>query len=1555
MNLNNSLRKTPVAVIGMSSLFADAKNIEDFWNNIIQAKDSITDVPEDRWRIEDYYDPDPTAPDKTYCKRGGFLPDIDFNPMEFGLPPNILEVTDASQLLALIAARDAFEHAGYGKKSAKFTAEVKSKTGVLLGVGGGQKLITPLTGRLQYPIWEKALRSCGVAETDIPHIVDKMKKAYIGWNENSFPGMLGNVISGRITNRFDLGGINSVVDAACAASLSAVKMALSELVEGRADMMLTGGVDTDNSPFMYMSFSKTPAFSKSNVISPFSDKADGMLIGEGLGMVVLKRLEDAERDGDTIYAVIKGVGTSSDGRFKSVYAPRPSGQAMAMNRAYEEAGFEPKTVGLIEAHGTGTNAGDACEMTSMGMVFTANNPEKSHIALGTVKSQVGHTKAAAGAAGLLKVILALHHKVLPPTINVEQPTSKVDFNNSPLYINTETRPWLSNKHPRRASVSAFGFGGINVHIALEEYKPQPVQKNYRIHEPYKTVLLQANSVTELKTLCQSHLEKLSTVDAEIAFWELANEKTDVVPSNAARLGFIVTDLEQAKEYLKLAIDKLATSDQAWEHPKGVFFRPNGINTTGKVVALFSGQGSQYVGMGRQLANAFPQLRTVIEQQDKLFASDNKAPLSQTMYPIPVFNKEDAKTQLSALTQTQIAQPAIGTLSMGMYKTVQDAGFKADFVAGHSFGELTALWAAGVYNDQTFLALAKARGEAMAAQSPNADAGTMLAVKADYNKVHAAIKPLQGVTIANVNSNNQIILGGSKAVIANVQEVLKKQGFTVIPLPVSAAFHTEFVEHAQKPFAAFVNLQTFQAPKVPVYSNTTATPYPNNPSEVKEILKGQILKPVLFKNQIENIHQAGGRIFIEFGPKGVLSNLVKDILKDKEHISLAMNANAKKDSDLQFRQAVLQLRVLGLELKDIDPFKAPSTKPAPKTKMTINMGGHNYVSKPTQKAYYDALNDGYQIQGGNGKVVEKIVEVIKEVPVEKIVEKIVEVPVDKVVYSNPINQEEDEEMNKELIETLKATVEMVTSQQNKSLELFQNFLSEQNKQSQMLLQMMTQQINFANQPSLDGNTQTSIAAPKVEKIAAPTFQSNTVETNQPIITPAPKATAPAATMPTTTDVSSLSTSKLEEILLTVISEKTGYPTEMLELDMDMEADLGIDSIKRVEIFGAMTEDYPEVSGVNPQELTELRTLGQIVDYLAGKAGATTTPTQTTTTSTTTTVATPVNNTVTTNTNNDAGLSTSKLEEILLTVISEKTGYPTEMLELDMDMEADLGIDSIKRVEIFGAMTEDYPEVSGVNPQELTELRTLGQIVDYLAGKAGATTTPTQTTTTSTTTTVATPVNNTVTTNTNNDAGLSTSKLEEILLTVISEKTGYPTEMLELDMDMEADLGIDSIKRVEIFGAMTEDYPEVSGVNPQELTELRTLGQIVDYLAGKAGATTTPTQTTTTSTTTTVATPVNNTVTTNTNNDAGLSTSKLEEILLTVISEKTGYPTEMLELDMDMEADLGIDSIKRVEIFGAMTEDYPEVSGVNPQELTELRTLGQIVDYLAEKAGKKKILA
>ena len=1435
MNINSSLSKTPIAVIGMSAMFADAKNIEEFWTNILQSKDSIKEVPADRWLIEDYYDPDMFAEDKTYCKVGGFIPTIDFNPMEFGLPPNILEVTDASQLLALVAARDAFEDAGYGQKSAKFTAELKAKTGVVIGVGGGQKLITPLTGRLQYPVWEKALRSSGIAENDIPPIIDKMKKAYIGWNENSFPGMLGNVISGRITNRFDLGGINSVVDAACAASLSAMKMALSELVEGRCDMMLTGGVDTDNSPFMYMSFSKTPAFSKSGKITPFADDADGMLIGEGLGMLVLKRLEDAERDGDNVYAVIKGIGTSSDGRFKSVYAPRPSGQAMAMERTYEDAGYGADTVGLIEAHGTGTGAGDAAELTSMNMVFGKNNPNKQHIALGSVKSQVGHTKAAAGSAGMVKAVLALHHKILPPTINVDKPSSKVNIEDTAMYVNTEARPWLQNGHPRRASVSAFGFGGINVHITMEEYQGKK-QSNYRLHEPFKTIRLQETTPAKLIELLTITSEVILE-NGERAFDNLVKKsKATIFEKNNARISFVVKNNDECIDFLQIAVQSLRANQKEWSHPKGIYYRPNGMDTDGKIVALFSGQGSQYVGMGKELANAFPEAREAFVAVDGIFYKENLPALSKTIFPIPVFSDEERKAQQVTLTQTQHAQPAIGAMSMAQYKIVQRAGFQPNFTAGHSFGELTALWAAGVYDDETFLALAKTRGAAMATENPKADAGSMLAVKASAEEVQPAIARLKGVKIANINSNNQVVLGGSTPAIQITMEHLKSQGFKVVQLPVSAAFHTEFVEHAQQPFASFVHSQKFNKPQIPVYANSTGTVYPDNLNELKTILKGQILNPVYFKNQIENIHGAGGRIFIEFGPKGVLTNLVKNILKEKDHTAIAMNANGKKDSDLQFRQAVAQLQVLGVQLNNVDPYKKDLITLPAKSKMNVEISGNNYVSPPTKKAYVDAMDNGFQVSGGQTKIIEKVIEKIVEVPAAQ----------------NFINQIESEEeiMNKQALEIIKSALESFNTNQTKSLAIFEKFMSDQNQQSQQLLNLLNQQMGATTHaPVATAVTQSASVqvSPIVNEtsgysngnsngsntshVALASAENSSNGQNTTTISHSAKAKATLQSTPTAND-----TSKLEAALLEVVSEKTGYPAEMLELGMDMEADLGIDSIKRVEIFGALTAQYPEMAGINPNELTELRTLGEIVDYVSAKGGnaVANNATTTSTPQAITTVKTPAPAPTVSTSSTDG--ETSKLEAALLEVVSEKTGYPSEMLELGMDMEADLGIDSIKRVEIFGALTAQYPEMSGINPNELTELRTLGEIVDYVSAKGGNTTVANGSDNSHVALASAEDSSNGQ--NTHSAKAKSTlqsapdnAELEKALLEVVSEKTGYPSEMLELGMDMEADLGIDSIKRVEIFGALTSQYPSMGDINPNELTELRTLGEIVDYVSSK----------------------------------------------------------------------------------------------------------------------------
>ncbi len=544
-NVDFQLQKTPVAIIGMASIFPNAHNLSEYWDNILKKIDCVTEVPPSRWNIEDYYDPNPSSPDKSYCKRGGFIPDIDFDPTEYGLPPNILEVTDVSQLLGLVVTKDALEDAGYGEDR-EFNRE---NTGVILGVVGvSSKLYVPLMSRLQYPVWERVLKASGVSDADTQKIIEKIKLAYVNWEENSFPGSLPNVVAGRIANRFDLGGTNCVLDAACATSLAAIKMAIMELVERRMDMMLTGGIDTDNSIGVYMSFSKTPAFSKGEAVRTFDTESDGMMAGEGLGMLVLKRLEDAERDGDRIYAVIRGIGSSSDGRFKSIYAPRPSGQAKAVRRAYAEAGYSPKTVGLIEAHGTGTPAGDPAEFQGLREVFAEENPEQQYIALGSVKSQIAHTKGAAGAAGMIKVAMALHHKILPPTINVVHPNPKLDVENSPFYINAETRPWFRHDAgtPRRAGVSAFGFGGTNFHVALEEYQNEH-QEAYRTSKVAQTILVSAPTHKELLSACQETFAKMQGAAGQQVYDELVSSSQSLqVPLQHARIGFVADSLDEAR-------------------------------------------------------------------------------------------------------------------------------------------------------------------------------------------------------------------------------------------------------------------------------------------------------------------------------------------------------------------------------------------------------------------------------------------------------------------------------------------------------------------------------------------------------------------------------------------------------------------------------------------------------------------------------------------------------------------------------------------------------------------------------------------------------------------------------------------------------------------------------------------------------------------------------------------------------------------------------------------------------------------------------------------------
>ncbi|HET7770591.1 MAG TPA: beta-ketoacyl synthase N-terminal-like domain-containing protein, partial [Chloroflexota bacterium] len=1056
----------------MAAIMPEARTLREFWSNIVEGRDCMTDVPASRWSIDDYYDPDPSAPDKTYCKRGGFIPDVAFDPVEFGLPPNILEVTDVHQLLALVLARRALEDAGYDGANAR--AFDRERTGVVLGIGGGQKLVTPLTSRLQYPIWKRALLSSGVSEADADRVVEKIKLAYVPWEENSFPGLLGNVIAGRVANRLDLGGINCVVDAACASSLSALKMALSELTERRCDMMLTGGIDTDNSPFMYMSFSKTPAFSRGERLRPFDEASDGMLLGEGLGMMVLKRLEDAERDGDRIYAVVKGIGTASDGRFKSIYAPRSEGQARALRRAYENAGIEPETVGLIEAHGTGTVAGDRVEATTLVEVLGGGDSgeRKGTIALGSVKSQIGHTKSAAGAAGMIKAALALHHKVLPPTINVTRPHPEFGLEGSPVYLNTRTRPWMAGEAPRRAGVSSFGFGGTNYHVVLEEHTRE-AHGEYRLHATARAMVLAAPSPDGLIERGRWVLASLEGDGADAA-WRAACAEWAIgpVPTGYARLGLAAGSADEARALLATALERLPTGKAAvWEHPKGMWYRAAGMELKGKVAALFPGQGSQYVEMGRELASNRPEVREAFAVVDKLFARDGRAPLSRVVYPAPAFDDEGRAAQAVALQRTENAQPAIGALSTALYRVLERAGFEADVVAGHSFGELTALWAAGALDDETYFELARARGAAMAPPAdPDFDAGTMVSVQASVERVNEGLAALEGVgevRVANVNSPRQVVIAGPRKAVGDAGAALEAQGLRVTPLPVSAAFHTPLVGHAQAAFEAAVERAAISAPTRPVYANATGEAHPADAEAIRTALVGHILQPVQFQREVERLYEAGARLFVEVGPRSVLTNLVGEILGDRAHVAVALNASRQKDSDRQVVEALVRLKVLGLALDLSDRYAAPEAVGLGRrlSGAAVMLNGANFVSEKTRGAYAAALADGHRI-GAATAAAERAEAPATAPPIARVVVPTSEPapPAVATPVATPAPTRLPIDSLTETLTVIESGLSAFGQQQSDALRAHQQYLEQQAEQSRTFLQLIQQQQELLLSPA-----------------------------------------------------------------------------------------------------------------------------------------------------------------------------------------------------------------------------------------------------------------------------------------------------------------------------------------------------------------------------------------------------------------------------------------------------------------------------------------------------------
>ena len=462
-----------VAVVGLACLFPGAPDVGTYWRNILAKVDAITDPPPEAWDPAQSRDIAADPHERVYCTKGGYLgPLAYFDPLEHGIMPRAVEGGEPDQWLALRVAREALRDAGYDDGVPQ-----RERAALILGKGtyANRGTLSVVQHAMMIDYTLQILQSVhpGLSDDDLRLIRADLKRNLPRFDAETAPSLIPNVTVGRIANRLDIMGPSYTIDAACASSLVAIDIAVKGLLDGEYDVAVVGGLQVATPLPVLGLFCRLSALSPSGRIRPFDKDADGTLLSEGVGMAVLKRQSQAEGDGDRIYALIKGTGVASDGRAVSVLAPRVEGEELALRRAYERAGVSPRSVGLIEAHGTGTLVGDAVEVEALTRVFGERTGTPS-CALGSVKSMIGHTMPAAGIAGFIKSVLALYHKVLPPTLNVAAPSPRLGLDRTPFYINTDTRPWIHGgpEHPRRAGVNAFGFGGINAHVVLEEHRSE---------------------------------------------------------------------------------------------------------------------------------------------------------------------------------------------------------------------------------------------------------------------------------------------------------------------------------------------------------------------------------------------------------------------------------------------------------------------------------------------------------------------------------------------------------------------------------------------------------------------------------------------------------------------------------------------------------------------------------------------------------------------------------------------------------------------------------------------------------------------------------------------------------------------------------------------------------------------------------------------------------------------------------------------------------------------------------------------------------------------------
>ena len=837
------MKLEPIAIAGIGCRFPGANNPQAFWQLLRDGVDAITEVPSSRWNVEEFYDRDPTKLGKTNTRYGGFLDNIDrFDPQFFGISPREAATIDPQQRLLLEVAWEALADAGQLPEKLAGT-----KTGVFIGIG---------THDYSILLWQ-----------------DPVSEPY------ATTGTGNCIAANRISYVFDLKGPSIAIDTACSSSLVAVHLACQSLWQGESSLALAGGVNLLLLPTLMVGFSKGGFLADDGKCKSFDAKANGYVRGEGAGIVVLKPLAQAQAEGDRIYAVIRGTAVNQDGFSHGMAAPNPQAQAAVLREAYKKAGCKPSEIQYVEAHGTGTKLGDYVEAQALGEVLAENRTTDNYCAIGSVKTNIGHSETAAGIAALIKVALAMKNKQIPPSLHFHTPNPEIDFDKYLLRVQTKLAPWDNGKLAL-AGINSFGFGGTNAHIVVEAAPETFASKE--LQRPLQLLTISAKSDKALRELAQSYQELLKD--------PLVNINDICFSANTTRSHFnhrlaIVADSKSIGDFLTAYLSNhdiaRVVSLQVTE------------KTSPKIAFLFTGQGSQYINMGRQLYETEPLFRANIERCQTILGNYLDISLEEIL-------------DSEALDKTAYTQSALFALEYSLAKLWMSWGIMPSVVMGHSVGEYVAACIAGVFSLEDGLKLIAHRGRLM--QGLPTD-GAMFAVMATEERVRYAIASYPDkIAIAAINGCQSITISGKSEAIDKVIATLGEIKTT--KLNVSHAFHSPLMQPMLAEFAQIAGEVTYHSPQIDLISNVTGKNITDEIANPKYWCQ-HISQTVRFSESMACLYEQGYRVFLEIGAKPILLGMGRNCLPQEDNIWLP---SLRPQLEIeQLLQSLAQLYVRGVKI------------------------------------------------------------------------------------------------------------------------------------------------------------------------------------------------------------------------------------------------------------------------------------------------------------------------------------------------------------------------------------------------------------------------------------------------------------------------------------------------------------------------------------------------------------------------------------------------------------------------------------------------------------------